>query len=298
MKTKLHKLLMLILLFSACKEDLKIKETDISDMDYILPQGGDPIADQRIIELYHNYDSYFLYEFTEKDFIWTLVSKNDGKAVYRFDPIQPSAVTNLLDLLQISWFDFYEPAFLKRNMPKHVFLAENVQLRIEKFNWATWEYEFSWENAICRYLNNQLAIGNVKKKVEEMSDTEKRGFKSYLQASFLEYCLYEKIIALPREFYALSDYTANLKNQNEEAARQAGFVYNPKTGLEWSTRTSEVNQTDDAAAYLSSLVYRTDEEWEKDLEYPLVKKKYEISVHYLTEQYGIDVCKIGNTIYK
>ena len=38
--------------------------------DYILPQGKSP-ADNRIVELYNQYGTYILYEYTERDFNWS-----------------------------------------------------------------------------------------------------------------------------------------------------------------------------------------------------------------------------------
>ena len=49
---------------------------------------------------------------------------------------------------------------------------------------------------------------------------------------------------------------------------------------------------------LASLVFRTAKEWEDDLQYPLVKQKYDILVSWLKTEYGIDIVKIGNTIYE
>lgn len=59
-----------------------------------------------------------------------------------------------------------------------------------------------------------------------------------------------------------------------------------------------LNETDDLKAFLNGMVGRTSEQWESDLEYPLVKKKYDILRNYLLETYDFDIQVIGDMIYK
>lgn len=297
MKIRIYALLFAFVFLGACAEDKEIGKIQVPGMDYTLPQGGDAAADERVMELLKTYDSYFVYDFSEKDFEWTQIGGSLGDDVYRFDPIEPSKVSTLLDLLQTTWLDFYDKDFLKKAMPIRVFLAGNVQLRVEEWSWITWEYEYTWKDIPARYLDNQIAVGYMGKTVAEMSGWAKREYKSYLQATFLEYCLSFGLITIPEEFYALSDYTGNLFWESSEVAREAGFVYNPADDIEWSTEY-DLSRFEDATAYLASLVYRTTEEWAADLEYPLIRKKYDILVNWLKKQYEIDVCKIGNTVYE
>ena len=263
--------------------------------DYVLPQGGDAKADQRILKLYETYGSYFLYEFSEKDFNWTQVSGALGGDIFRFDPIEPGKVANLLDLLQLAWFDFYDQEFLAKTMPIRIFLAETVQLQVSEFDWGTWDYILSWKDIYARYLDNQIAISNVDKNITEMSAEEKREYKSNLQSVFLEYLVTSATIVAPDEFIVISDYLNNVSDTEE--ARNAGFVLNPTMDYEWSV-DGNMTESNDLNAYLASLVFRTTEEWKEDLQYPLVKQKYDILVNWLKTEYGIDIVKIGNAIYE
>lgn len=126
--------LLAILFLSGCVKDTQIGNIQVPGADYVLPQGGDAMADQRILKLYETYGSYFLYEFSEKDFNWTQISSSLGDDVLRFDPIEPGKVKNLLDLLQLTWFDFYDQEFLAHAMPIRIFLTETVQLQVRKFD--------------------------------------------------------------------------------------------------------------------------------------------------------------------
>lgn len=287
--------LLAILFLSGCAKDTQIGNIQVPGADYVLPQGGDAMADQRILKLYETYGSYFLYEFSEKDFNWTQISNSLGDDVFRFDPIEPGKVKNLLDLLQLTWFGFYDQEFLAHAMPIRIFLTETVQLQVRKFDWGIWDYILSWKDVYARYLDNQIAISNVNKSVADMSAEEKRVYKSNLQSVFLESLVASATIVAPDEFIAISDYSNNVDDTEE--ARNAGFVLNPTMDYEWSI-DGNMTESNDLNAYLASLVFRTAKEWEDDLQYPLVKQKYDILVSWLKTEYGIDIVKIGNTIYE
>ena len=276
--------LLAILFLSGCAKDTQIGNIQVPGADYVLPQGGDAMADQRILKLYETYGSYFLYEFSEKDFNWTQISNSLGDDVFRFDPIEPGKMKNLLDLLQLTWFDFYDQEFLAHAMPIRIFLTETVQLQVRKFDWGIWDYILSWKDVYARYLDNQIAISNVNKSVADMSAEEKRVYKSNLQSVFLESLVASATIVAPDEFIAISDYSNNVDDTEE--ARNA-----------WSI-DGNMTESNDLNAYLASLVFRTAKEWEDDLQYPLVKQKYDILVSWLKTEYGIDIVKIGNTIYE
>lgn len=295
MNMRIYISLLAILFLSGCAKDTQIGNIQVPGADYVLPQGGDAMADQRILKLYETYGSYFLYEFSEKDFNWTQISNSLGDDVFRFDPIEPGKVKNLLDLLQLTWFDFYDQEFLAHAMPIRIFLTETVQLQVRKFDWGIWDYILSWKDVYARYLDNQIAISNVNKSVADMSAEEKRVYKSNLQSVFLESLVASATIVAPDEFIAISDYSNNVDDTEE--ARNAGFVLNPTMDYEWSI-DGNMTESNDLNAYLASLVFRTAKEWEDDLQYPLVKQKYDILVSWLKTEYGIDIVKIGNTIYE
>ena len=295
MKMRIYISLLAILFLSGCAKDTQIGNIQVPGADYVLPQGGDAMADQRILKLYETYGSYFLYEFSEKDFNWTQISNSLGDDVFRFDPIEPGKVKNLLDLLQLTWFDFYDQEFLAHAMPIRIFLTETVQLQVRKFDWGIWDYILSWKDVYARYLDNQIVISNVNKSVADMSAEEKRVYKSNLQSVFLESLVASATIVAPDEFIAISDYSNNVDDTEE--ARNAGFVLNPTMDYEWSI-DGNMTESNDLNAYLASLVFRTAKEWEDDLQYPLVKQKYDILVSWLKTEYGIDIVKIGNTIYE
>lgn len=285
-------------LCSCAGNDDDLGSIETPDMGYVLPQGKNAAADQVILSWYQKYNTYFLYEFTEKDFQWSLVNADKlGDEAYRFDPISPDKVLPLLEAIQKGWLDFYSDDFLKKAMPYKVLLAEDVQTQERTFDWSTWEYVFTWVNKPSRHIDNQMAIGNVNETWENMTARQKRTFKSYVQTDFLQYCVNQGFINIPQEFYAVSDYGIEMSwSATSKDAREAGFVYDSQADLEWSI-DGTISKSADVNAFIASLVYRTDEEWNDDLTYDYVKRKYDILVTAL-EDAGIDIKRIGNATFE
>lgn len=285
--------------FTSCADnDDDLGTIQVPGADYVLPQGKNAEADQTILSLYEKYNTYFLYDFTEKDFQWSQVNAGSlGDAAYRFDPIAPEKVSDLLEAIQKGWLDFYPETFLKKSLPFKVLLAEDVQTQERTFDWSTWDYVISWVNKPSRHIANQMALGNVSEPWAEMSAFDKRSFKSYVQTDFLLYCVEQGLVEIPVEFYAVSDYTIDMGwSATDKDARNAGFVYDPFTDFEWSV-DGTITKSGDVNAFVASLVYRTDAQWEDDLAYDLVKRKYDILVSAF-ESAGIDIKRIGNTTFK
>ena len=292
-------IVLVMMAFTSCADnDDDLGTIQAPGVDYVLPQGKNAEADQIIVSLYEKYNTYFLYDFTEKDFRWSLVNTSSlGDASYRFDPIAPEKVSALLEAIQKGWLDFYSETFLKKSLPFKVLLAEDIQTQERTFDWDTWDYVITWVNKPSRHIANQMAVGNISGTWEEMSADEKRAFKSYLQTNFLQYCIEQGLVTIPDEFYAVSDYSVKFGwDATYKDAREAGFVYDPFADLEWSVDGS-ITKSADINAFVASLVYQTDDQWADDLEYELVKRKYDILVSAF-ESAGIDIKRIGNTTFK
>ena len=76
----------------ACSEDKEIGEVESLKPEYTLPQGKSP-ADGRIVELYNQYGTYVLYEYSDWDFHYDLTSD------YSYVWPDPQYVGDMLDLL-------------------------------------------------------------------------------------------------------------------------------------------------------------------------------------------------------
>jgi hypothetical protein len=292
-------LLLIVVLFSAsCSKEASLGEVKVPGSDYVLPQGKESKADAKILDLYKKYNSYFLYDFSEKDFSWELISSGViGDNVYDYTPIKTEKINDLLDLLDQTWLSFYSDEFLKGTMPYKVLLTDSVKLRVEEFDWSSWSTIFSWKKIPARSIKNQIAVSAIEGGLNNMSAADKRAYKSYLQAVFLIYCYNNGYITIPDDFAQISDYSKDLSWESSTVAREAGFVYNYISDIEWSVNTSILTLSDDVSAYLSALAFRTDEEWAEDLEIDIIKQKYDILISTLKNTFNIDIQKIGNTTF-
>lgn len=276
---KIHYTLFIICvcLLAACGEG-DLGEIKTPSDGYSLPQGGDEKADARIQQYYDKYNCYFLYEFTEKDFQWTMVNTSTGGSVYTYTPLKTDSINSLLDVLELSWLPFYPEDYLKQAMPKRIFLCQQV-LGKSLFSDSYSEYP-------CRYLTYQLAVANPGV-WEDLDELEQKEYRCYLNSMFLLSCYNSGNLTIPDAFFEISDYT-NTDTGSRKKARNAGFVKNERTGIEWATQGNSLTKTDDVDAYLSSLVYRTEDEWASDLTYDKVARKYAILKQMLKDM-GIDI---------
>ena len=98
--------------WTACSDDKDLGPDIPFVGSYQLPQGKSS-ADDRIVELFNTYGSYFLYEYTQKDFNWTQVSVGSS-ANYSYGTIlgDPVYAGDWLDVMERIWLDFYPEDFL------------------------------------------------------------------------------------------------------------------------------------------------------------------------------------------
>ena len=78
----------IVFFLSSCLEDKELGQIDQLTQEYELPQGKSP-ADNQIVELYNRFGSYFLYEFSKRDFEWTQVFNSSLKDSYVYTPADP-----------------------------------------------------------------------------------------------------------------------------------------------------------------------------------------------------------------
>ena len=80
----------------SCSKDVALCPDVEFERDYVLPQGGDAESDERIVELYEKYGSYFLYDFTVADLNWNQVANS---TLYKLALGEPKYAIDMLNLL-------------------------------------------------------------------------------------------------------------------------------------------------------------------------------------------------------
>ena len=278
-----------LLVCLACSEDKKIGEVETLTLDYELPQGKSP-ADDRIVEIYEKYGSYILYEYTDKDFYYDS-DINFGRT-YVYQLLDPQCVENMVDLLDEIWFDLYPEKFHQQTLPYHVFLASDL----------------FYEDLFGEIVREPICTGAFSAVVsvstemlQELTSEMKLELKNSLQIKLWKFWQSYNYIELPDEFYEVSNYVgvANTDESSPNYARARGFVdgYNQTTLWytsidDWNAGT--VSQKSDLYTFIECMLTRSSEEWEDDLAWPLVKKKYDILRNWIQKQYGFDIQVVGN----
>mgnify|MGYP007029442591 FL=1 len=273
----------------ACSEDKKIGGVEPLGLDYELPQGKSP-ADDRIMDIYKKYESYILYEYTDKDFYYDSDITLARSYVYQL--LDPRYVENMMDLLNEIWFDLYPEKFHQQTLPYQVFLASDLQY--EDF-YGEIVKEFVWAGAFS------VIVSVSAEKLQELTPEMKLELKNKLQIKLWSFWRSYNYIELPDEFYEVSNYVgvANTDESSPNYARARGFVdgYN-RTSLwygyidDW--HTGSISKVSDLSTFIECLLTRSSEEWKDDLTWPLVKKKYDILRNWVQEQYGFDIQIVGN----
>ena len=284
-KIRIYILALCALCCVACAQDKELGKIESLLPDYTLPQGKSP-ADDRIVELYNQYGTYTLYEYERLDFLYGLT------ASYVYTLPDPLYAGDMLDLLEKIWFQFYPREFHRKYMPYKILLADSLLLT---------QSSGSLKLKYLYYGQNSIAIGYCSDTLRKMSASTKLEFKKELQRQLWNSWAYSSM-EFPDEFFDVSDYskTANKDKTSPDYARARGFVAN--NGSEWCTSAyaADLYQylNNDLAAFMTSMTMRTSEEWAADLEYPLVKKKYDMLQAYFLEKYGVDLKRIGDTVYE
>lgn len=289
---KIFLFLFTLLLAGACSGDEEIGNIPLLTEDYVLPQGKSP-ADNRIVELYNKYGTYFLYDFTSRDFEWIQVGVDDPYKHYT--SADPLYVGDMLDLLQDIWFKFFPDEFLKKTLPYKVFLVDTLGKEVRG----------TLEICFFRMRDDKIAVGHCSDTLTKLSGSMKMAFKNSLHEALWKDWLDRGIIQMPDEFYDVSNYVNPIIPLSPEGERERGFVSNLlSVGMEidwvlftWNYSTEEIKKASDANAYLNKMLFWSSDEWEADFAYPLVKEKYNILRNYFIETYGIDVRQIGDATY-
>ena len=146
-----------------------------------------------------------------------------------------------------------------------------------------------------------MALAYCSDTLDRISPETILSFKNNLQKTLWEY--YGTIFDIPEEFYAETIYSrvAVSDPTSSDYMRTRGFI--SYQGDEWSLKFAswfdeELDSQTDLFSYLTAMVTRTSKEWEGDLQYPLVKQKYDILRNWLNKEYGFDIQKIGDAVYE
>jgi hypothetical protein len=295
-----------ILLFS-CKKDVSIGAPVPIEADYKLPQGNaSQEANDKIQQLYNKYGSYFLYSFTQKDFIWV---QSTGSSASKVDTAvlgNPAYAGDMLAFLDEIWLRFLPDDFKKnQGIPYRVMMADTIKQYRPGFPPGR-EYLYS----DYKVSGKAIAFAGMNSSLRTMTPAQKTAKKNILFSGIWNYYINSKILDVPAAFYNVSNYAPETAPAsplsipaNKEAFRQRGFIsgYDPvyNTANEWyyGTYSWGTAKASDISSFMANITLRTDAQIAPLLQYPLVKQKFDILVNYYKTKYNIDVRAIANATY-
>ena len=269
----------------ACSDNDEIGYEEDWVEEYVFPQGKSD-ADDRIVAFYEQYGTYILYEYTYLDYRYELNTWN-------YELPDPIYVGDMLDFLNEIWFDFYSDDFKKQYLPLKIMLSKYYE---------NYGYEY-----FCQVGSSCVGIGYCTDTLYKFTPEEKLLLKQELQTTL--WSNYLSMVDVPEEFFALSSYAsvADTDPESDNYARKRGFVEQYSIGnspSEWYTSgdyftgNGEIDESRDLDSFIMGMILRTSEDWAKDLEWPLVKQKYDILRNWIQETFGFDLQKVGDTTYE
>lgn len=291
--------------------------------DYDLPQSGaSDAANQRILNYYDKYDSFVLYDFTNKDAMWVMSTGNasSGGREYITTLGDPANVDAMLDYIEDIWLKYFSEDFLKKGgMLYRVFLADSLYM----------QRDFGDGN-IMKTPTNYMINGDAliiagMNVISELTDAEKKARKLELVNALWNYYKGKGLVDNPEEFYAGTDYITPphmsyeigdygygewvYTDEDLEALRNRGFIpdYNTygyskyseifmqysETTTSWSNTNEAAIKANDYKYYLDQIMQATDEEAAEFLKYPAVATKWNFLVDHYKETVGIDLRALG-----
>ncbi len=302
LKYSLFILATVLLLFACVKDEEKLTPSDINEFGYLIPQGNNSF-DQRIVDYYNRYGVYMLYKFTPRDAYWTITKWDSA---YRLMPADPNYVDNQLDLIDTTFFSYYQDSTLRKYLPVKFLLCSSILLngsgaQLDGFLTrppGLSETGYNYETFLTNWGGSRiLNIRGVKD-----SGVIFRGNINY---SFLRLMDLKNKIGRSDLFIASADYTTPIINTTQAQRFKRGFLSTsasttpPAAQTDWlfyiqaivqnpyTVLTNATGMTANNATPQGMLTPVKDS-------LGLIRKKYDLIIDYYKTNYNIDLQKIGD----
>lgn len=265
-----------LLLLSAisCKKENAIVVNDDDTRMYKLPQGDQPY-DKQILEFYSKYNSVILYNYRESDFIYQFTGPTELDL--RAPAAGPNGIQETLDFFQEHWLSMYPEAFLKKNLPFKILLADSITKILEGLPSDTVQLP-----AIAGYRNVTFGLTGHLSGLSSDGIDSARGA---LHGAFWQQAFISNTIEMPPLFPNFPSYPRDIT-----AMKNAGtfFYRNGMTGMMDAGDHIQMI-TAHSKTWLDANLYTPQND-------PLgnYKKKYDILINYYQTKYNIDLQAIGN----
>lgn len=283
---KAFKLIIIVLLSCcvACSDKTDFEHDIPLAPPYPLPERGISEVGDRIVDLFENYSTFLLYDYTIEDFRWATVTESN---VYQLTLGDEQYLGKMLDFVDDIFFNFYPEEFKKHKLPFKIFLASEIYVKPAD---AIKDLPFA-RNGYYKALkrDNAIAISGMNSQLDNMDPVMKRDYKGEVNKAFITYLLARGKLEIPEEFYTVSDYskratkvTSNYLEDSPDSPRMRGFLplldqEDPYTGTftsqqvvidDWASGVGDFGKEVDIKSFLQNMVAHGDDYPEFDYPYP------------------------------
>jgi len=201
------------------------------------------------------------------------------------------------NVLKKVFIDLYDDEFKKKYFPFKIFLANTADLDF---------YKTSKKDLLSFYGQSFIAMGKVRKGINELTGEELNAYKTSINSDFWGgYLQINNKYNIPDAFYKISEkyYKTNLMILPENYGKKVpdvsyytyGFWEADRAGLGETTRykftpSKEQDIEDTMKAILSHSKAELDLAFEG---HPLLKEKYDFLIKYFNKQLGFDLTKLA-----
>ncbi len=292
--------LLAVLLLAACvKKESKLTPSSINEFGYKLLQGNNSY-DQRIMDYYNRYGVYMLYKFTPKDSYWA-VTKWDS--AYRMVPADSDYVDRQLDLIDTTFFRYYQDSTLRKYLPVKFLLCSSIRFngagaQLDGYLTTTSTTGWIYETFISNWGSSRIL------NIRGVRDSAVL-FRSNMNYGFLRLMDLKSKMSRSDVFIGSSDYSTAIINTTQAQRYKRGFLSTSASTTPPSSQTDWLNYiqaiVQNPYTYLTSTsginsnttTYQGILTPVKDSS-GLIRKKYEEITNYYKTNYNIDLQRIGD----
>jgi hypothetical protein len=282
-------------LFTGCTKDKEVlTPTEEVVFNYQVPQGNNDY-DQRIVGYFNRYGTNLLYKFRPVDFTWQGFVHTDR---YNALPADPEYVNKQLDLIQGTFFKYYQDSTLRRCLPLKFFLCSSL-----RWSTLTPQVDAFLLSSVDMGGSESFAVNWGSKRILNINGVKDSTviFRGNINFSFLKMMDIKLKMGQSQPFLAITDYTTTPLPSTQATRYQRGSL---KT-------TSTFSKTPDWYDYIQTIVSNpyslmidpattAADVTAKGILTPvkdtngLIRRKYTEIIKFYKDTYNIDLQKIGN----
>lgn len=189
---------------AACQKEAGLgAPTEIAPV-YTLPQPGtSPESSAWFVKMHNDYGSYFIWDFTEKDALWTIIAGGNMSDPDRnyITPGDPEYADEMIEYVKSVWLNHVSEERLRSGgMPFRVFLADSVG-QIDSTRIPQGAPAFYNPSVIRVISANSIILSGMNRNLPAMTPAQRTANTiTVLKTMF-------PAPAMPAELYEVSDYT-------------------------------------------------------------------------------------------